>query len=81
MARGNNYGSRTWSRGTIGGAMFGPAGSLAAWTTYGMTDLTGFCLVDTHVTVDPYALQYLGNKILKEQESDNKLTKNIKSAS
>ena len=25
--------------GTIGGAMFGPAGPLAAWTTYGVTYL------------------------------------------
>ena len=37
-ARGNNYGSRTWSRGTIGGAaVFGPARPLAARTTYGVT--------------------------------------------
>ena len=34
---GNNYGSRTWSRGTIGGTVFGPAGPLAARTTYGVT--------------------------------------------
>ena len=34
---GNNYGSRTWSGGTIGGALFGPAGPLAARTTYGVT--------------------------------------------
>ena len=26
-------------RGTIGGAVFGPAGPLAAWTTYGVTGL------------------------------------------
>ena len=38
VARGNNHGSRTWSDGTIGGAVFDPAGPLAAWTTYGMTD-------------------------------------------
>ena len=38
VAKGNNYGSRTWSRGTIGGAVFGPAGLLAARTTYGVTD-------------------------------------------
>ena len=37
MARGNNYGSRTWSGGTIGGAVFGPAGPLAARTTYCVT--------------------------------------------
>ena len=37
VARGNNYGSRTWSGGTIGGAVFGPAGPLAARTTYGVT--------------------------------------------
>ena len=33
----NNNGSHTWSRGTIGGTVFGPAGPLAAWTTYSMT--------------------------------------------
>ena len=33
---GTNYGSRTWSGGTIGGAVFGPAGPLAARTTYGV---------------------------------------------
>ena len=37
VARGNNYGSRTWSGGTIGGAVFCPAGQLAARTTYGVT--------------------------------------------
>ena len=39
MARGNNYGSRTWSwgGGAIGGAVFGPAGPLVVRTTYGMT--------------------------------------------
>ena len=37
VARGNNYGSRIWSGETIGGAVFGPAGSLAARRTYGMT--------------------------------------------
>ena len=37
-ARGNNYGSRTWSGATIGGAVFGPAGALASRTTYGVTD-------------------------------------------
>ena len=37
VARGNNYGSRTWSGGTIGDAVFGPAGPLAARTTYGVT--------------------------------------------
>ena len=36
--KGNNYGSRTWSGGTIGIAVFGPAGTLAARTTYGVTD-------------------------------------------
>ena len=36
VAKGNNYGSRTWSGGTIGGALFGPAGPLAARTTYGV---------------------------------------------
>ena len=38
VARGNNYGSHTWSGRTIGGAVFGPAGPLAAQTTYGVTD-------------------------------------------
>ena len=37
MARGNNYGSCTWSGKTIGGAVFGPAGPLVARTTYDMT--------------------------------------------
>ena len=37
--KGNNNGSRTWSGGTIGGAVFGPAGPLAARTTYGVTVL------------------------------------------
>ena len=36
-------GGRLWQaymvRGTIGGAVFGPAGPLAARTTYGVTDL------------------------------------------
>ena len=32
-----NCGSRTWSGGTIGGAVFGPAGPLAARTTCGVT--------------------------------------------
>ena len=40
VSRGNNYGSRTWSGGNIGGAVFGPAGPLAARTTYGVTDPT-----------------------------------------
>ena len=31
--KGDNYGSCTWSRGTIGDTMFGPAGPLAARTT------------------------------------------------
>ena len=30
---GTNYGSRTWSGGTIGGAVFGPAGQLAVRTS------------------------------------------------
>ena len=34
---GTNCGSRTWSGGTIGGAVFGPAGPLAARTTCGVT--------------------------------------------
>ena len=38
VARGTNCGSRTWSGGTIGGAVFGPAGPLAARTTCGVTD-------------------------------------------
>ena len=38
MARGDNYGSCTWSGGTIGGTVFGPAGPLVARTTYGVTD-------------------------------------------
>ena len=38
VAWGNNYGSRTWSRGTIYGAVFGPAGPLAARATYGVTN-------------------------------------------
>ena len=37
VARGNNYDSRTWSGGTIGGAAFCPAGPLAGRTTYGVT--------------------------------------------
>ena len=32
-----NCGSRTWSGGTIGGAVFGPAGPLAARTTCSVT--------------------------------------------
>ena len=39
VAKGNNNGSRTWCGGTIGGAVFGPAGPLAARTTYGVTSL------------------------------------------
>ena len=38
VARGNNYGSRTWAGGTISGVVFGPARPLAAQTTYGVTD-------------------------------------------
>ena len=34
---GTNYGSRTWSGGTIDGVVFGPAGPLAARTIYGVT--------------------------------------------
>ena len=34
---GTNCGSRTWSGGTIGGTVFGPAGPLAARTTCGVT--------------------------------------------
>ena len=34
--RGNNYGSHTWSGGTIGDAVFGLVGPLAAWATYGV---------------------------------------------
>ena len=40
MVRGSNYGSHTWSRGTIGGAVFGLAGPLAAWTTCSVTSHT-----------------------------------------
>ena len=40
VARGNNYGSRTWSGETIGGTVFDPAGPLAARTTYSVTDPT-----------------------------------------
>ena len=42
---GNNYGSHTWSGGTIGGAMFGLAGPLAARTTYGVTAPPRFLLL------------------------------------
>ena len=37
VARENNYGSRTWSGGTIGSTVFGLAGSLMVRTTYGVT--------------------------------------------
>ena len=39
VARANSYGNRAWSGATIGGAVFGPAGSpLVARTTYSMTE-------------------------------------------
>ena len=38
MARQNNYGSHTWSRATISGTVFGPAGPLAVRTTYSVTE-------------------------------------------
>ena len=36
--KGSNYGNRTWSGETIGGAVFGPAGPFVARTTYGVTE-------------------------------------------
>ena len=51
MARGNNYGSRTWSGGTIGGAVFGPAGPLAARTTHGVTAQTCLNGVNRHLPI------------------------------
>ena len=39
VARGSNYGSSTWSGGTIGGAVFGLDGPPVVRTTYGVTAL------------------------------------------
>ena len=44
MARGNNYGSRTWSAG------FGPAGPLTARATYGVTEHSCKLTSQIHVT-------------------------------